>query len=61
MRQLKNYPDSRCVYGYMTLCNDCVGELREDPTGFRHVDVAEPIRDYYPHNGRCERCLKKGT
>lgn len=51
--QLKNYPDNKCKWGYMTLCQDCISKAP------RWVDVNNPIEDYFPSD-RCEECEKKG-
>lgn len=52
-RKLINYPDSKCVYGYMTLCEEC------KPKAPAHVDIAHPIMDFMPSD-RCEICGKRG-
>lgn len=48
-KRYANYPDSKCAYGYMTLCEACV------PAAPRHVDTMAPITEVYPAV-KCEMC-----
>lgn len=48
---MQNYPDSKCSYGYMTLCDEC---KKHAP---KHVNTSEPIGDVFPIV-RCEMCKK---
>lgn len=52
---LKNYEDSKCVWGYMTLCENCVAKAP------KHVDVGTEVLGFpAPY---CELCepYKTGT
>jgi hypothetical protein len=44
------YPDSHCVFGYMTICSDCLG-----PNVPAHVDQENPIKNP-PAAGKRQRC-----
>ena len=49
------YPDSKCCYGYMTICNNC----KENAPHW--VDISNPIINP-PAEGkkqRCELCNRK--
>lgn len=56
---LRNYEDSRCTWGYITLCDDCASMARRGtwpPT--RHINankaiIGKPIAEC------CEWCKKK--
>lgn len=39
------YPDSKCVFGYMTLCSECHTEYytRKDSRCMRHLDLDNPL------------------
>ena len=50
---LRNYADSKCTWGYMTLCRDCV---KDAPS---HVDTVEHIKQVLPGN-KCDMCKRKG-
>lgn len=52
---LKNYPDSKCKWGYFTACEDCA---KTKQVFHKHVDFSHPITDYYPGD-HCEACGKK--
>lgn len=54
---LTNYPDSKCTWGYMTLCDKCKSKAP------RHVDIEHPIdplKEYLPSD-RCEICGRRGV
>lgn len=56
-RSVTAYPDSKCCYGYMTLCDKC------KPNAPSWVDTNTPIPNP-PALGkvqRCESCDKKGV
>jgi hypothetical protein len=53
MLKLTNYPDSKCAWGYMTLCEECKSKAP------KWVDVEHPIKEYLPSD-RCELCNHKG-
>lgn len=49
---LKNYEDSKCVYGYMTVCNEC----KEKAPAW--VNIEKEIKGY--PTPKCEICGKTG-
>jgi len=51
--ELKNYPDPLCYWGYMTLCQNCLGKAP------KYID-RNPIKVPLPSD-RCEICKKKGV
>jgi hypothetical protein len=52
--ELKNYPDSKCCYGYMTICLGCINKAP------RHVDTKQEIVSPLP-KPQCEICKRKET
>jgi hypothetical protein len=55
MKPLRAYTDSKCVYGYMVLCEECRTHAP------KHVDASEPIQPPYRiKNYECEMCKGKG-
>jgi len=52
--RLTNYLDSKCAWGYITLCDDCRSKAP------RHVDTNHPIKDYLPAD-HCEICKRPGS
>ncbi len=56
---MKNYEDSKCVWGYMTLCDPCFKELSEQkPRDYRHVDTSKEVKGF-PLGSCCEKCGSK--
>ena len=58
---MKNYPDSKCCYEYITLCQECVDRItwHKATMGgriYRHIDISKPIVEDLPNNGKCEEC-----
>jgi hypothetical protein len=59
MQKLTNYPNSKCRWGYSSLCLDCVAKYK---TRIRYIDFEHPIDpavSYYPGNS-CEECGRRG-
>ena len=54
MRTLRNYEDSKCCYGYMSICEDCL------PKAPKHVDITKELQEWYPGD-TCEICGRKGV
>ena len=46
---MENYPDSKCCFGYMTVCDDCRDKAPQ------HVNTDKPIKDWFPKI-ECEVC-----
>ena len=56
LKQLINYPDSKCTWGFMSLCKKCVVKAP------LHVDINKPLdptTHYFPAD-HCEICQKPG-
>jgi len=53
---VKNYRDSLCIWGYITLCDSCAGNLSNRDK--KHIDVDEPL-DGLPLMKYCEMCDKE--
>lgn len=47
-KQLTNYPDSKCHWGYMSLCDNC------KPKAPKWVDIQHPITDNYYPSDHCD-------
>lgn len=54
-KSMKAYPDSKCCYGYMTICDDCT------PKAPSWVDISKPITNppAVLKEQRCEICGKR--
>ena len=58
--KFRNYEDSKCAWGYMTLCDDCARLLTSDAhlsKLYRHVSLYKCVEGFpTPY---CERCGAK--
>jgi len=60
--KLRNYVDSKCHWGYMTLCDRCVGEMTSDARKhrmYKQVDIYHCVEGFPTPS--CERCGTKGV
>jgi hypothetical protein len=58
---MKNYEDSKCTWGYITLCDPCAEELKErDPRlmGYNHIHIHIEVQGF-PLELNCEKCGKR--
>lgn len=49
---MENYPDSKCIWGYMTVCNGCIDRAPS------WVDTENPITNQWYPIVECEVCGK---
>ena len=54
---MKNYEDTKCAWGYITVCNKCVEKVRGKPS-FKHVKFEREIKGL-PTMEKCEICGRK--
>lgn len=57
----RNWADSKCTYGYITLCKDCYGVVssanRRGDRFWAHIDTTKEIPGFPVH--KCEVCKKQ--
>ena len=53
-QKLRHYEDSKCTWGYMTFCENCVKDTIPS-----HVDISKQVYGFpYVH---CDRCGQRTT
>lgn len=51
----KNFEDTACAWGYITLCSKCEASVREHPEFYQHIRIDITV-DSMPMNETCEFC-----